>query len=182
MAPRQALEPIDLLQEFPRSSWPDSSPQEPTSRLLLSRHGGFRHRVETLLNTSRAALNDTISPPDFTYELARELHFFVPLLEGHHQAESARLYPRLIQHYPTLQDKFLILERDHTDIDKALSSLAKVPERLMTEASTKARFHQETERLCEELHRFQEILERHLDDEEDLVIPILLKLNLSLDL
>ena len=182
MAPRQALEPTDLLREFPRSIWPEASPEDATSRLLLSRHGGFRNRVEMLLNASQAALNDTVSPLNFTYELARELHFFVPLLEGHHQAESARLYPRLIQHYPTLQDKFVILDRDHMDIDMALGSLKKVPERLMTQAPTKALFHQETEQLCVELYRFQRLLARHLDDEEDLVIPILLKLNLSLDL
>ena len=135
-----------------------------------------------LLDASQAALDGKTSPPDFTYELARELHFFVPLLEGHHQAESARLYPRLLQHYPKLQDKFVILERDHTHIDQALDNLAKMPERLMREAPTKAIFHQETDQLCEQLYSFQRLLGLHLDDEEDLVIPILLKLNLSLDL
>jgi len=179
---RPPFTPGPLLREFPRSIWPESSPDDATSRLLLSRHGGFRRRVEMLLDASQAALDGKTSPPDFTYDLARELHFFVPLLEGHHQAESTRLYPRLIHHFPEAQDKFLILDRDHTDIDYALGSLQKVPERLMTQAPTKALFQQETEQLCVELYRFQRLLARHLDDEEDLVIPILLKLNLSLDL
>ena len=182
MSLREPLEASDLLDEFPRSGWLKLSQGERTSRLLLARHNGFQTRIALLMKASEDALKGKESPPDFTYLLARELHYFVPLLEGHHQAETARLYPRLIEQYPPLRDKFGILEQDHTQLDSALNALSQVPQYLMGQASTLARFNQEVERLCERLYRFQGLLERHLEDEEDLVIPILLKNSLSLDL
>ena len=182
MTLRAPLEPFDLLRDFPRSEWTSSRQQQPTVRLLLSRHGGFRRRVQELLQASKAALDEQESPPDFCYYLATELHYFVPLLEGHHQAETARLYPRLLSHFPLAEKRFHILEGDHTQLDSAIEALGGFPERLMTQAPTRALFLAETEQLCEAFFTFQKLLERHLDDEEDLVIPILLKLELLLDL
>ena len=77
---------------------------------------------------------------------------------------------------------FQVLEKDHNQLDEAIEELSQSPERLMTQAPTRKTFHTETERLFEQLSEFQKRLARHLDDEEDLVIPILLKLELSLDL
>ena len=182
MTLRAPLEPLALLKEFPRSQWTSTRQQQPTARLLLSRHGGFRRRVEGLLSTTQDALADRQSPPEFCYYLATELHYFVPLLEGHHQAETARLYPRLLSHFPMAAQSFQVLEKDHNQLDEAIEELSQSPERLMTQAPTRKTFHTETERLFEQLSEFQKRLARHLDDEEDLVIPILLKLELSLDL
>lgn len=182
MSVRPPFTPGPLLREFPRDTWENVRQEESTVRLLLARHGGFRERIKGLLKSTEDALNGEQSPPDFCYELATELHYFIPLLEGHHQAESARLYPRLIKHFPKTKLKFDTLEEDHHRLDRAIDSLGKMPEFLMTHAPTLEAFIKTCGSFRTELKTFQLLLNRHLDDEEDLVIPILLKLNLSLDL
>ena len=162
--------------------WKDAASTHSTVRFLLARHRGFRNRLKDIAETTRNVLDTKLSPPAFCISLAQELHYFVPQLEGHHQAESQRLYPRLIEFHPAAQAKFETLESDHHAIDSLLAQIARVPEDLMNDAPTEDIFFAKAQAFASLLRDFESSLLRHLEDEEDLVVPILLKMKISLEL
>ena len=171
-----------LYDEYPRATWEDAASNHSTVRFLLARHRGFRNRLQQITESTRNVLDSKLSPPAFCISLAQELHYFIPQLEGHHQAESQRLYPRLIQFHPAAQAKFQALENDHQAIDTLLAQIARVPEDLMNDAPTQGIFFTKAKAFASLLSDFESSLVRHLEDEEDLVVPILLKMNISLEL
>ena len=171
-----------LFYEYPRTTWQDATSPHPTVRFLLARHRGFRNRLADISENTRDVLGSKLSPPAFCVSLAQELHYFIPQLEGHHLAESQRLYPSLIQFHPAAQARFETLESDHKAIDTLLAQIARVPEDLMNDAPTQDIFFTKAKAFATLLSDFESSLLRHLEDEEDLVVPILLKMNLSLEL
>ena len=79
-------------------------------------------------------------------------------------------FPEFIRMYPQLQEGFEILGRDHERLDALL-------DKLQLQNDTLARTEVEDKALADVSHKTLEavtdLLQQHLTDEEDLVIPIL---------
>ena len=95
---------------------------------------------------------------------------YVLKLHQHHGVEDEGFFPEFIRMYPQLQAGFEILGRDHVRLDALL-------DKLQVQNDTLARSEVENKALAEELHdtlvKVTDLLQQHLTDEEDLVIPIL---------
>ena len=93
--------------------------------------------------------------------LLNELHM-------HHQVEDFHYFPKLSGLAPEIGHGFDLLEADHQLIDPMLHDLARAMNGVLQGQGA-------VTALEAELVRFERLLERHLTDEEDLVVPVILK-------
>lgn len=100
--------------------------------------------------------------------------FFLQELHGHHSMEDHHYFPVLTVLDQRLERGFVILDADHHALDGHLNDLAEGTNAMLrglSEPDPK----QATGALDNQLTGFAEFLDRHLTDEEDLVVPVILK-------
>lgn len=135
----------------------------------------FREFSVALSDAADAAREGRIAVADFHAWLAPRLRFFVQQLEGHHEIEDVQYFPLLMKLEPRLRRGFDILEKDHAHIHGDLAELhAAWVEMNRAAGAGSAEAPAALNRLAKDLGGFLRPLERHLADEEELIIPILL--------
>lgn len=160
-----------LLEAFPRDRWTTTLDQ--TAAFWLQMHAGFRGhqaQMEALVGQWRAtgdlhALHRSLIPT---------LQSFLQHLDAHHRVESHQYFPMMRQIEPRIGVGIDLLERDHDAIHGTLETLFRGG----------LAFHQavvgRTADAAESAARLSALIEggavplmRHLDDEEDIVIPLI---------
>jgi hypothetical protein len=163
-----------LLERHPRSSWP--ARHSATAEFWLSVHERLRRDCAGIRAT---ADEHGGAPPRLAVVAAPRLHGLVAATQGHHQIEDFQYFPAFRRAEPRLSRGFDLLERDHAelrrDIDAALAALAELQAAVerSTEPAT-PRFA--AERYVGAAAALCSNLLKHLDDEEDLVVPLLIEL------
>ncbi len=161
-----------LLDEYPREAW-EQAGLSPLIRFWLDRHMMFRKLTERLAADSRAALEGRADPRAHAAGLSRFGGLFVNELHGHHHVEDAHYFPLLARHDARLEAGFDLLDADHHALDGHLQAfVARANDVLQADETDR---HDATGRFLDGLEGFAPLLERHLTDEEDLVVPVLLK-------
>ena len=171
-SPRLGEELLVLARRHPRSGWETSPALGELGRFWLQRHAMFRRLDVLIREATEAALDGSTDPARFRPWLARHLRFGLGQLEEHHLVEDHHYFPLFRAAEPRLVAGFELLERDHDQIHAAIAGLVEHAGPLLTGAAPDpaglARFH--------DAHLAHgRLLLRHLDDEEDLVIPLLLE-------
>ena len=146
----------------------------PTARRWLHMHGGFRaHKVEmgAMVNAWRKGQIDAAT---LHRALIPALQQFLQHLDGHHRIESGHYFPALRRLEPRIAAGIDLLDRDHDAIHAHIEAMVETGRALHQAVATGAadagdRAH----RLAEVLDRTGPQLARHLDDEEDIVIPLI---------
>ena len=157
-----------LLEEFPRTGW-DSHPNfKGLVEFWLGRHGMFREIVAALKSDAEAEMDGKIEPRARDMRLSRYGGALVNELHGHHQIEDHHYFPTLMGLDGRISKGFDLLEADHDDMDGLLDRFTKA-------ANGVLRGDMETGRFREELLSFEALLDRHLNDEEELIVPVILK-------
>ena len=164
-----------LLGLYPRQRWPEMTLHE-TAERWLQIHDWFRQFSGALLEGTTDFREGRTSAGDFQRWLDPRLGTFLEFLEGHHHHEDSVYFPAFTEAEPRLGLGFAILDRDHDSIHGRLAALEASGKemreaRLATDAD-KARFA--ADRLAGTLEGLLGPLRRHLHDEEDIVIPLLL--------
>lgn len=161
-----------LLREYPREAWQDFG-LSPLIRFWLDRHMMFRKLSDRLTRDARAVLDGRADPAAHAATLSRLGSLFVQELHGHHYVEDAQYFPVLARHESRLERGFALLDGDHHALDGHLSAyVARANDVVRADGPDR---HDATGRYLQEMERFGPLLERHLTDEEDLVVPVLLK-------
>ncbi len=97
-------------------------------------------------------------------------------LEGHHQVEDLHYFPVFRRAEPRLASGFELLERDHDSLHASLGDLAAHANRVLAQdGADRALFHAALARFRDAEATLGRQLRRHLDDEEDLVVPLLIE-------
>lgn len=106
-------------------------------------------------------------------ETSRYAGFLLNELHGHHQIEDHHYFPKLSGLDPRLLRGFDILDADHHALDGHIYRLAEATNGFLRRyAETDA--HDKAGELHEALSAFEGFLDRHLTDEEDLIVPVIL--------
>jgi hemerythrin-like domain-containing protein len=163
-----------LLERHPRAGWDGQAALGPLARYWLDRHAGFRE-LSAMLGEAAAAFEAGRLPAgEFRPWFAPRLHYLLTHLDGHHQVEDYYYFPRLRAAEPRLAAGFEALAADHAALERAIVEIVEAANALLTataggdaERAAGARYVAASGRLLGGLGR-------HLDDEEDLVIPLLL--------
>ena len=96
-------------------------------------------------------------------------------LHGHHHWEDHEYFPELSAADPRFDHGLEMLETDHEELDKVLDGFTKTGNRTLKLLDLdQAQAYEEAHKLLEYSNNIQVFLNRHLQDEEDLVVPILL--------
>ena len=127
-------------------------------------HRTFRNAYEESARLVRAAPSP--SPGRVTF-LADHIDFGIAALHHHHEGEDELLYPKLIQRVPEQAPMTEQVEHEHLAIKTALEAASAAC------AAWRQRPSAETgEALAAALDHLNEVVQPHLDDEENKVVPL----------
>ncbi len=136
----------------------------------------FRRLDATLRAGSEAALAQPIEAAALKPWLARHLQGFLWQLEEHHQVEDVHYFPLFRRAEPRLAAGFEVLGRDHDALHAALAGIVEIANRVLAQdGAGPSHFRAALERFRDAQAELGRALCRHLDDEEDLVVPLLLE-------
>ncbi len=163
-----------LIEQYPRDLWEGHSNFDGMTRFWLSRHLEFRRALKMMQDDAQALLGkgDT---ERLTNRLAHVGRFFVEALHGHHHIEDHHYFPIFIQTEPRLAAGFEILDKDHHTLHAHLDTLEGMIGALAQPRAVAEDNSRMFGRLEQVLGDFDRFMDRHLIDEEDLIVPIVLK-------
>lgn len=161
-----------LREALPRERWPGALP--PTADFWLRMHAHFRAEqaaMDQRVARWRAGELDARGAHDALLPL---LQRFLQHLDGHHRIESGHYFPAFRRLEPAIAAGLELLDRDHHAIEAHLQGLFQAGVALHQAVRAGApdagdRVH----RLAEALDAAGPPLARHLEDEEDIVIPLM---------
>ena len=133
-------------------------------RLFLLMHRAIRGDLARL---PRAVA--TLVPGDLARieAIGQWLGFIERSIEHHHRGEDTWVYPRLSERDPSFVPEHHALERDHQALDPALAAVRTA----LAALAESARFERDRDALVAQLDALEVDMRRHLDAEEDAVIP-----------
>ncbi|MGR3466877.1 MAG: hemerythrin domain-containing protein [Shimia sp.] len=173
LAEREGLsEPLRvLLADYPREAWEADPEFSELIRFWLSRHAMFRELVVRVTGLLEGHLDRTTDPQRTAPALSHYGNALLGGLNQHHHIEDDHYFPRIIGLEPRLARGFEILDSDHHALSERLDSLAQAANAVIRAADPR----DPVEAAMMETRRLDHLLNRHLWDEEELVVPILLK-------
>ena len=163
-----------LVDELPRGTWEAHPNFSPLTRFWLQRHLMFRELLEKLQGGTRGYLDDVMDERAYGRNAARLAQMFLQELHGHHNIEDHHYFPLLSGLDERLEKGFALLDADHHALDGHLNALAEGTNAMLRGLSgpdPRAGAGALDDRLTE----FGAFLNRHLVDEEELVVPVILK-------
>ena len=161
-----------LREAFPRERW--NGPLPDTAAFWLQMHAGFRTQQVRMAEAAARWRSGALDPRDLHAALIPTLQAFLQHLDGHHRVESGHYFPQFRRIEPRIQMGLDLLDRDHDAIHAHLDALyhsAVAFHQAVAGQSADAPDH--AHRLVDTLDLAAPGLVRHLDDEEDIVIPLL---------
>ncbi len=162
---------LALLRLFPRESWRDAPGFDGLAAFWLDRHLGFRRMMGTLTDEAAATAEGRMAPERWRQRLSAIGGHLVQDLLGHHQIEDDAYFPQMVQLEKRLGRGFEILDRDHLALDGLLNGFVQGANQALQAKDARGA----AGRFRDGLIPFQQQLIRHLEDEEDLIIPVILK-------
>lgn len=164
-----------LVEQIPRDSWQSHPNFDQLVSFWLERHMMFRKLMEMLQGDARALIDKRMDQRDYANRLGRFGGMFVNELHGHHQIEDHHYFPVLSRAEPDFARGFEILDTDHHAIDATLNRFVERANAVLQSGSDPILFRDATGKLSDEMVAMARLLDRHLEDEEELVAPVLLK-------
>ncbi|NKB53976.1 MAG: hemerythrin domain-containing protein [Rhizobiaceae bacterium] len=163
-----------LLQEYPRDAWQSNDRFHGLISFWLDRHLMFRQVLAKMSDLTEQAQQRNIEHRIYASQLSRYARFFVEQLHGHHHMEDEHYFPTLMDLDSRLQRGFAILDSDHHELDGQLHGFTDAANGVIMPQDP-ADAVGDTARFLGVLSRFEVFLNRHLVDEEELIVPIILK-------
>ncbi len=156
-----------LVEEYPRNRWRDHPNFAGLVQFWMQRHMMFRELSQVLRDDARQLSDKTLDFAEYAPRLSRYGSTLLNELHGHHQIEDHQYFPRLIELDTRVSKGFDLLEADHEAMDGLLHELAEGANQVLKTGHA-GKFH-------DLVDRFYALLERHLTDEEEIVVPVILK-------
>ena len=164
-----------LLDRYPRQAWQDHTNLGAMAQFWLSRHDMFREVGTALEEATTAFRNGTAGAQDFRAWFPPRLQFFLQQLNAHHQVEDLHYFPVFQAAEARLAHGFDVLESDHHAIHQSIDRMVETANAfLRTAVNDKDPLRAAGDAYAAANDALLRQLRRHLDDEEDLIIPLIL--------
>lgn len=162
-----------LVHAHPREGWAAHPHFAGLVAFWLERHMMFRRLLTHLRQEGEARLDGRLAPERHAAGLSRYGGLLVQELHGHHHIEDAHYFPVLAQKDRTIGRGFDLLDADHHTLEADLAGFADAANAALRAPGAEAR---DAAGACHvALTRLERLLDRHLADEEDLIVPVILK-------
>ena len=163
-----------LLETFPRPGWETHPHFSALTRFWLDRHLGFRRMHGILAGETEGFLDRGSDARVYANGLYRVAGTLLNDLHGHHHIEDDHYFPLLKALEPRLGAGFDLLETDHDALAEAIHDLAEATNAVLAAVRDGAPAEVAAGELGVRLAGFGDLLHRHLTDEEELVVPVIL--------
>ena len=165
-----------LIERFPREQWEGHANLGAMARFWLSRHDMFRELSARIEDTAAQFHAGEISAAQFPRQLVPRLQFLLQQLGVHHQIEDLHYFPIFRAAEARLARGFDVLEGDHHAIHADMAATAETANALLRALNGNA----DALKRCGDDYAaasgaLLKGLVRHLDDEEDLIVPLILE-------
>lgn len=164
-----------LLKTCPRDEWRGHANFDGLTEFWLERHRGFRELVSHILGETESVLKDELDTPTFATRLYRHGSLFVGQLHEHHNVEDVHYFPLLLQFDRRLARGFEILDRDHVVLDGELHRFTENTNTVLRALQADSLEKAALSRYRDGISTLDGLLDRHLLDEEEIVIPTILE-------
>lgn len=166
---------LALLQRHPRANWRAHARLGATAAFWLERHAAFRRLGAAIEAETQRFHGGGLPAADFAAWLAPRLQLLLSELNGHHQVEDLHYFPAFQRAAPALAPGFELLDCDHKTLHADLFATAEAANSLLQALARKTEAEGPAAAYAETSARLLRRMSRHLDDEEDLVIPLLIE-------
>jgi iron-sulfur cluster repair protein YtfE (RIC family) len=163
-----------LVEQFPREVWEEHPNFGGLVQFWLERHMMFRRLQDLLREDAERLIDGSADPKNYASRLSRYGSMLVGELLGHHDIEDVHYFPVLSRAEVSLARGFEILDRDHHALDGHLDSFVGQANAVL-EGVEAPGFRDQVGVLHGSVLRLGGLLDRHLVDEEELVVPVILK-------
>lgn len=162
-----------LVDRYPRDLWQSHHNFDGHTRFWMQRHAMFRDLLSRATTLTEGYLDGLSEPRAFGGQGAQIIGMLLNELHSHHQIEDMHFFPVISPVDQRLSPGFDLLEADHQVLDRHIHGLANTTNATLRALQSGAA-RDEAAVLRGDLIGFQRFLNRHLCDEEDLVIPAIL--------
>lgn len=164
-----------LMSRYPREQWDSHANLGEMARFWLSRHAMFRELSAAIGQITTQFRAQALPPAEFARQFVPRLQFMLDQLNVHHQIEDLHYFPIFRDADKRLTRGFDVLEGDHHHIhgDMARTAVAANAVLAALRADTDT-LRGISETYAEASGALIKGLGRHLDDEEDLIVPLIL--------
>lgn len=163
-----------LADQYPRDLWQSHQNFDGLVRFWLERHLMFRKMLKMMRDDIQHGLDHADEPSKINHRLARIGNSFVQNLHGHHHMEDHVYFPKFSSVEPSIARGFELLDADHHALDERLSGFVENANAVF-QAEIATEWRNAAGQLETLLGQFDLFLDRHLTDEEELIVPIILK-------
>ena len=163
-----------LIARFPREQWDGHANLGAMARFWLSRHAMFRELSGNIEQVTADFQTGALAAADFPRQLVPRLQFLLQQLGVHHQIEDLHYFPIFRAAEERLARGFDVLENDHHAIHADMAATADATNALLRALAEKADVRAPGEFYAKASGALLKGLIRHLDDEEDLIVPLIL--------
>lgn len=164
-----------LLRAYPRDAWDAHPGLKEKTRHWLGAHRMFRQLSATVRTDIESFLNSDQGADNFAGRLSHYGGALVGNLHGHHGWEDHSYFPELSEADPRFDAGLEVLEKDHADLDIVLDSFTRTANRTIKLVQLDGRAaREEAGTLHGIAQTIEAFLQRHLTDEEELAVPIIL--------
>ena len=164
-----------LVTEYPREGWATHPHFEGLVAFWLSRHQMFRDLMSMITADAEAAMDRRIGGRDYAMRLSQLGSGLIQNLHGHHQIEDQHYFPVLRQQDAGIATGFDLLDADHHALDGLIAGFADVANGAIRAVDDPSGLTDRAANLRRCMLDFRRMLGRHLEDEEDLIVPVILK-------
>jgi len=164
-----------LFEHYPRGLWEGHANLGHLARFWLQIHDGFRRSGLVLARGAADFRENRMTANAYRSWLGPQLRTFLGHLEAHHNIEDHQFFPIFSRAEPRLLRGFEVLETDHENIHAAMVTAVELANSFLRLGDT----HSDALRSAADAYATagQALLRklgRHLEDEEDLIIPLIL--------
>ena len=163
-----------LIARFPREQWQGHANLGGMARFWLQRHDMFRELSASIEDTTAQFRNGALAAADFPRQMVPRLQFLLQQLGVHHQIEDQHYFPIFRAADERLARGFDVLEGDHHAIHDDMAATADTANALLRALSGNGELVRCGDDYADASGTLIKGLVRHLDDEEDLIVPLIL--------
>jgi hemerythrin-like domain-containing protein len=165
-----------LIARFPREQWEGHANLGAMARFWLSRHAMFRELSGNIELVMANFLKGDVPAAELPRQLVPRLQFMLSQLNVHHQIEDQHYFPIFRAAEVRLARGFDVLEGDHHAIHADMAVTAETANALLRAlAGNVDVIKRPADDYAQASGTLIKGLIRHLDDEEDLIVPLILE-------
>ena len=155
-----------LLSDYPRDAWEAHPNFNGLVQFWMQRHMMFRQLIKILSEDARSFADGDVAFEGYAPRLRHYAGTLLNELHGHHQIEDQHYFPQLVGLDARVSRGFELLETDHEAMDGLLHSMAEGANSVLQGGDIGP--------FVDRIDLFASLLERHLTDEEEIVVPVIL--------